>query len=214
MQSRVRVKICGITREQDARAAAAAGADAIGLVFWSHSPRAVDVERARAIVGATPPFVSIVGLFVDAGWQRVREVRAALRLDLVQYHGRETAQECEAAGAPYIRALHVREGCDLRDAARRYSGAQGLLLDTWNAERPGGSGVAFDWKMVPRDISRPLILAGGLRPDNVARAIAEVRPWAVDVSSGVESGPGRKDPAKIAAFIAEVERAGTIESRP
>jgi len=184
------------------------------LVFWSRSSRAVGIEQARAIVRATPPFVSIVGLFVDAGRERVREVYQALHLDLVQYHGAESPQECEAAGAPYIRALHVREGRDLRDAAQRYPGARGLLLDTWRTDRPGGSGVAFDWQLVPRDIARPLILAGGLRPDNVARAIARVRPWAVDVSSGVETSPGHKDPAGIVSFIAEVERAGTIESRP
>jgi len=211
---RIRVKICGITRPEDARAAARAGADAIGLVFWPPSSRAIDEARAVQVVRALPAFVTVVGLFVDAGSERVREVAEAVPLDLVQYHGSESPEECAAGGLPYIRAVRMRAGTDLAAEARRFAAARGLLLDSWSAHLPGGSGRPFDWDLVGGEVGVPLILAGGLDADNVGEAIARVRPWAVDVSSGVEAAPGVKDAGRIERFVSEVERAGSEQSQP
>lgn len=199
--SAVRSKICGITRVEDALAAAAAGADAIGLVFYAKSPRAVSVEQARQIIAALPPFVTTVGLFVDAGRDELRQILAQVPLDLLQFHGDESAEQCEGHGRPYIKALRVRAGDDVAAQVARYPGAAGVLLDTFVEGVPGGTGLAFDWSLVPAGLAKPVILAGGLTPENVAAAIARVRPYAVDVSGGVESAKGIKDADKVRAFI-------------
>lgn len=199
--SAVRSKICGITRVEDALAAAAAGADAIGLVFYAKSPRAVSVEQARQIIAALPPFVTTVGLFVDAGRDELRQILAQVPLDLLQFHGDESAEQCEGHGRPYIKALRVRGGDDVAAQVARYPGAVGVLLDTFVEGVPGGTGLAFDWSLVPAGLAKPVILAGGLTPENVAAAIARVCPYAVDVSGGVESAKGIKDADKVRAFI-------------
>lgn len=206
---RTRVKICGITRVEDGLAAARAGADAIGLVFYARSPRAVSAAQARTIVRALPPFVTTVGLFVDAAAEDVRHVLQAVPLDLLQFHGDESPEQCRIYGRPYLKALRMREGVDVAAAARTYSDAAGLLVDTYVEGVAGGTGLAFEWSRLPHDLARPVILAGGLTPDNVAAAVAQVRPWAVDVSGGVEAAPGLKDVAKIAAFIRGVKSVQT-----
>ena len=197
----VRVKICGITRVEDALAAAAAGADAIGLVFYAKSPRAVDIEQAREILAALPPFVTSVGLFVDAERSELERILASVPLDLLQFHGDESVQQCEAFGRPYIKALRVKAGDDIAAQVARYPSAQGILLDAYVEGVPGGTGEAFDWSLIPQTLSKPLILAGGLRPDNVAEAVSRVRPYAVDVSGGVEASKGVKYVEKVGAFI-------------
>jgi len=202
----VRSKICGITRIEDALAAVAAGADAIGLVFYAKSPRAVNVQQARAIIAALPPFVTSVGLFVNASRCELGEILDAVPLDLLQFHGDESAADCEGYHRPYIKALRVKAGDDIAAACLAYPRASGILLDTYVEGVPGGTGEAFDWSLVPQGLSKPIILAGGLAPDNVAAAIARVRPYAVDVSGGVEQGKGIKDPAKIQAFMQAVRR--------
>lgn len=206
----VRSKVCGITRIEDALAAADAGADAIGLVFYPKSPRAVSAQQARAIVAALPPFITTVGLFVDASPRELDDILEAVPLDVLQFHGDEPPAYCEGAPRPYIKALRVRPGDDLAAACQAYSGAQGVLLDTFVAGVPGGTGQAFDWGLVPAQLPKPIILAGGLDAGNVAHAIARVRPWAVDVSGGVEASKGIKDPAKVAAFVAAVRGAADV----
>lgn len=205
--SAVRSKICGITRIEDALAAAEAGADAIGLVFYAKSPRAVDVRQAREIVRALPPFVTTVGLFVNASRCELNEILEVVPLDLLQFHGDETPADCEGYHRPWIKALRVRPGDDLEAACTLYSGARGILLDTYVAGVPGGTGEAFDWSLVPEKLSKPIILAGGLSAGNVAAAIAQVHPYAVDVSGGVEQAKGIKDAALIEAFIKAVKQA-------
>ena len=198
---RTRVKICGLTRPSDAQAVAAAGVDAIGLVFYAQSPRAVDIAQARAVVSALPPFVTSVGLFVDAPPAFVSKVMAAVRLDLLQFHGDEAPDACDAYGQPWIKALRVRPGIDLMREADRYGRARALLLDAYRPGVPGGTGECFDWVLIPLELGPRIVLAGGLTPDNVADAIGRVRPYAVDVSGGVESAKGIKDHAKIDAFM-------------
>jgi len=205
--SNVRSKICGITRIEDALAAAEAGADAIGFVFYAKSPRAVDVRQARAIIAELPPFVTTVGLFVNASRCELNEILEVVPLDLLQFHGDETPQDCEGYHRPWIKALRVRPGDDLEAACQLYAGARGILLDTYVAGVPGGTGEAFDWSLVPAHLSKPIILAGGLSADNVGQAIAQVRPYAVDVSGGVEQAKGIKDAAKIEAFKRAVKQA-------
>jgi len=197
----VRVKICGITRIEDALAATAAGADAIGLVFYPGSPRAVSVEQAAAIIAALPPFVTTVGLFVDLERVELQRILGRVPLDLLQFHGNETAEQCEGFNRPYIKALRVRPGDDVSARIGAYPGASGILLDTYVEGVPGGTGEAFDWSLVPPAAEKPVILAGGLHPENVAAAVARVRPYAVDVSGGVEAGKGIKDAGKISAFV-------------
>lgn len=204
---RTRVKICGITRVEDALAAAVFGADAIGLVFSEASPRCVSAKQARTIAAALPPFVSVVGLFVDAPADHIRELLGQAPIDLLQFHGRETPEECRQFGRPYIKAVRMVPDVDIAAEARRYAQAAGLLLDAYDPQLAGGTGATFDWTRVPPDLGKPVILAGGLTPGNVARAIQAVRPYAVDVSSGVEQGKGIKDAAKIAAFIQNVNEA-------
>ncbi len=205
--SNVRSKICGITRIEDALAAAEAGADAIGFVFYAKSPRAVAVRQARAIIAELPPFVTTVGLFVNASRCELNEILEVVPLDLLQFHGDETPQDCEGYHRPWIKALRVRPGDDLEAACQLYAGARGILLDTYVAGVPGGTGEAFDWSLVPAHLSKPIILAGGLSADNVGQAIAQVRPYAVDVSGGVEQAKGIKDAAKIEAFMQAVKQA-------
>lgn len=205
--SNVRSKICGITRIEDALAAAEAGADAIGFVFYANSPRAVDVRQARAIIAELPPFVTTVGLFVNASRCELNEILEVVPLDLLQFHGDETPQDCEGFHRPWIKALRVRPGDDLEAACQLYVGARGILLDTYVPGVPGGTGEAFDWSLVPARLSKPIILAGGLDAQNVGRAIAQVRPYAVDVSGGVEQAKGIKDAAKIEAFMRAVKQA-------
>ncbi len=204
--SRTRVKICGITRLEDGITAAYMGADAIGLVFYPKSPRVVSIELARDIVRALPPFVSVVALFVNAEPEFVDGVLKTVPIDLLQFHGEESAAQCEAFNRPYIKAVPMQDGVDLDAVAGRYSGAQALLLDTYRKGVPGGTGETFNWSRVPAQLDKPVILAGGLTPENVAEAIHQVRPFAVDVSGGVESGKGIKDAAKIAAFMRGVNQ--------
>ncbi|HHJ4328579.1 TPA: phosphoribosylanthranilate isomerase, partial [Klebsiella pneumoniae] len=198
----VRIKICGITRVEDALAAAEAGADAIGLVFYARSPRALSIARAQAIVAALPPFVCSVGLFVDHPAEQVADVLREVPLDLLQFHGDESAAYCAAFSRPYIKALRVRAGEDLAAQMAAYRQARGILLDTYVAGVPGGTGQAFDWSLIPTDLPQPVILAGGLDAGNAAAAVARVRPYALDVSGGVEQAKGIKDARKIRDFIA------------
>ena len=203
----VRSKICGITRIEDALAAVEAGADAIGLVFYGKSPRAVSIEQAAAIMQALPPFVTSVGLFVDMPRDELQQLLQRLPLDLLQFHGDESPADCEGHGRPYIKALRVRPGEDVAAAMAPYAGARGILLDTFVEGVPGGTGASFDWSLVPENAAKPIILAGGLDAGNVATAIRQVRPYAVDVSGGVEASKGIKDAGKIRAFVRAVRDA-------
>ena len=204
---RTRIKICGFTRPDQARRAAEYGADAVGLVFYPPSPRNVSPEQAAAICEVLPPFVTPVGLFVDADPDLVRDVLRQVPLALLQFHGDETPDYCRQFDLPFIKAVRVKPGLDLVQYARNFSQSRGLLLDAYVAGTPGGTGERFDWSLIPEGFGRPLVLSGGLDADNVAEAVRRVRPWAVDVSSGVESAKGIKDAAKIAAFIAGVRHA-------
>ncbi|HSJ48072.1 MAG TPA: phosphoribosylanthranilate isomerase [Gammaproteobacteria bacterium] len=206
---RTRVKICGITRPEDGVMAAHAGADAIGLVFYPRSPRFVTPDQAVAVVRALPPFVTVVGLFVNEQPGMVRAMADAVGLDLLQFHGDEAPDYCRQFNQPYIKALRVRPDSDLLAAAQGYREARGLLLDAWHETVPGGSGAVFDWELIPEALRTHCILAGGLAPDNVAAAIDAVRPYAVDVSSGVEADKGIKDPARIQAFMRGVSSGDT-----
>jgi phosphoribosylanthranilate isomerase len=203
---RTRVKVCGITRPADARAAAQAGADAIGLVFYPPSPRYLSTERAVEIRDALPPFVQAVALFVNPDAPQVAQVIGRVRPSLLQFHGEETPQFCGQFGLPYVKACRMKPGVAALEYLRAFSGAAAWLFDSHVAEY-GGVGESFDWSLVPAQRERPVILSGGLSRDNVAEAIRRVRPWGVDVSSGVESAKGLKDAGKIAAFIAEVRNA-------
>jgi len=206
---RTRIKICGITRVEDARTAVHLGADAIGLVFYAPSPRCVSVEQARAIIAAIPPFVSAVGLFVDPESAYVESVLQGCHLNLLQFHGDEAPDFCGRFQVPYIKAARVRAGVDLVQYLAPYAAAQGWLLDAYHEQLHGGTGESFDWNLIPHDLARPVILSGGLTPENVGAAVRLVRPWAVDVSSGVEAAIGVKDAAKIAAFITRVKNENT-----
>jgi phosphoribosylanthranilate isomerase len=214
--ARTRVKICGITRVEDGTAAAALGADAIGLNFYPPSPRYVDLETAAAIRRALPPFVTAVGLFVNATQETVEEGIEKVGLDMLQFHGDESPEDCEGFGMPYLKAVRVDGAVDLRAQCQRYGGqryaqAAGLILDTPDEKLWGGTGATFDWDLVPADLPLPLLLAGGLTPENVAEAVRRLRPYAVDVSGGVESSPGVKDAERIARFIDEVDRVAIAE---
>ncbi len=202
-----RVKMCGITRPQDAIDAAKAGADAIGLVFYGASPRHVGIEQAAEITRALPPFVTSVALFVNPAPEAVRTVLDSVRPDVLQFHGEEPPEFCRAFGVPYLKAARVRPETDLLQFAALYADAQGLLLDAWSEAAHGGTGERFDWNLIPANLPKPVVLAGGLSAANVGLAIASVQPWAVDVSSGIESAKGIKDAALIAAFMKEVKNA-------
>lgn len=199
--------MCGITRPQDGLAAAAAGADAIGLVFYGKSPRNVTLDQAAAIARALPPFVSSVALFVNPPAAEVEAVLHNVRPDVLQFHGEESPAFCRSFGVPYLKAARVRPDSDLLQFAASYADAQGFLLDAWSEAGHGGTGERFDWNLIPATLPKPLILAGGLTPENVRLAIETVHPWAVDVSSGIEQSKGIKDAARIAAFMKEVENA-------
>ncbi len=205
-QMRTRVKICGMTRRQDADFAAESGADAIGLVFYPPSPRAVTVAQAQEIVDGLAPFVSVVALFVDPDEALVSQCLDALSIDIIQFHGNETAAFCSQFGKPYIKAIRMKPDADLVALAEEYDSARGLLLDTYQPGTPGGTGKTFDWSRIAQ-IDKPVILAGGLNADNIQQAIQQVRPFAVDVSGGVESEKGIKSHDKISAFMREVANA-------
>ncbi|PLX70518.1 MAG: phosphoribosylanthranilate isomerase [Azoarcus sp.] len=204
--SRTRIKICGLTRPQDVRAAVDAGADAIGFVFYPPSPRHVSFDQAAELAALLPPFVTAVGLFVNPDPGFVDEALRRLPLQLLQFHGDEAEADCARYGRPWIRAARVRAGVDLLEFAACHPGARGILLDAF-VECYGGGGKTFDWSLIPAGLDRPLILSGGLDPENVREAVRRVRPWAVDVSSGVEVAKGIKDAAMMAAFIAGVRDA-------
>ncbi len=203
---RTRIKICGITRPEDLRTAVELGADALGLVFYPPSPRFLGDELASELARGAPPFVTLVGLFVNEDPATVRWVLENVPLQLLQFHGEEDAAYCRQFGRPYIKAARVRPGLDLLEYAAAFPDARGLLLDAF-VEGYGGAGQTFDWRLIPRNLPLPLILSGGLDAANVGEALRELRPWAVDVSSGVESSKGIKDAAKIAAFITGVRNA-------
>lgn len=201
---RTRVKICGFTRTEDALCAARLGVDAIGLVFYPKSPRNIEIEQAAEIVRGLPAFVSVVALFVDAEEQRVRDVLERVPVDCLQFHGDESPEACRLYGKRYLKAIRMRPDIDLNVAAAAYRDADGLLLDAWHPEQKGGTGSGFDWRRIPERCALPIILAGGLTVDNVKDAVQTVKPYALDVSSGVESAKGIKDAGKMAAFLAEV----------
>lgn len=202
--SRTRIKICGITRPDDARSAVAAGADALGVVFYAPSARAVDIAQAREIAQVIPPFVTLVALFVDASQALVEEVCAGLPVNLLQFHGAESDAWCRQFGKSWMKAIRVAPDTDVARTLSRWPGADAILLDTYRKGTPGGTGAVFDWGLVPRQTEKPLVLAGGLDASNVASAIRQCAPYAVDVSGGVEAAPGIKDPGKMEQFIAAV----------
>jgi phosphoribosylanthranilate isomerase len=204
---KTRVKICGITRVEDALEAAEQGADAIGLVFYAPSPRNVSIEVACAIVAALPPFVSVVGLFVNAPKANIDEVLAEVRLNVLQFHGDETPVDCTQFNLPFLKAIRVNADTNLLQYEKEFKHAQALLLDAYSDATYGGTGLTFDWNLIPAELSKPIILAGGLNADNVGQAIKQVKPYAVDVSGGVELSKGIKDADKIAAFMQGVSNA-------
>jgi phosphoribosylanthranilate isomerase len=204
---RTRVKICGITTPEHGAAAARHGADAIGLIFYPPSPRLVAIERAREISAALPPFVARVAVFVNPSAAEVEAAIRGCRPDLLQFHGEETPEFCRAFGLPYLRAVRVRRGVDLLEYLSPFHDAAGWLLDAYRDDLYGGTGEAFDWGLIPQRLARPVVLSGGIDAGNVGDAIRRVRPWAVDVSSGVESARGVKDERLIAALIAGVRNA-------
>lgn len=208
-----RIKICGITRVEDAEAAAQCGADALGMVFYGQSPRHLSAQQAARLMLAVPPFVTTVGLFVNPAESEVREVLSRVALDLLQFHGEETPEFCAQFKRPWLKAIRVRPGVDLLQCAARYAGAQGLLLDAFIDGTHGGTGATFDWGLIPHDLPMPVVLSGGLHAGNVAEAIRQVRPYAVDVSSGVEAGKGIKDADRIAAFMHKVKQTDVQLSR-
>lgn len=204
MGERTRIKICGITRPEDGRLAARLGADAVGLVFYPGSPRYVSPEQARAIVAVLPPFVAAVGLFLDADAATVAGTLESVSLDLLQFHGRESSGYCESFGRRYVKSVPMMDRPDLHAYTASFPGASGFLLDAVSAGQAGGRGERFGWEEIPRDLAAPLILAGGLTPDNVGDAVAATRCYAVDVSSGVEAEKGVKSPDKMQRFIEQV----------
>ena len=201
----VRVKICGITRLQDLHDACNAGADALGFVFYEPSPRHVSIATAAALVRALPPFVQSVGLFVNADPAFVESVLRDVPLDLLQFHGDERPADCVRFNRPYIKAVRVNPQTDLLKYAADFDASRGLLLDAYVPGQPGGTGSRFDWNLIPQNLPHSVVLSGGLNPDNVIEAVQRVKPWAVDVSSGIEAAKGIKDPNKMAQFIARAK---------
>jgi phosphoribosylanthranilate isomerase len=204
---RTRVKICGFTQAKDILAAAHLGVDAIGLVFYPPSPRNVSIAQAAEMVKILPAFVSVVALFVDAEEDWIRQVLSHVHVDCLQFHGNESPQDCRRYATPYIKAIRMKPDTHLADIELQYADAAGLLLDAYHPGVQGGTGSGFDWDMIPKNCTLPIILAGGLSTDNAARAVQQVRPYALDVSSGVESGKGIKDAAKMADFIRKTNQA-------
>ncbi len=209
MSMRVRTKICGITRVEDALAAVKCGADAIGLVFYPDSPRNISIEQAQAIVHALPPFVSVVALFVNADSALINQVIEAVRIDILQFHGDEVESECMQYNLPYIKAIRVKESTNLLQYETKYRSACALLLDAYSEKMFGGTGETFNWRLIPVNRTMPIVLAGGLTEHNVLEAIEQVKPYAVDVSGGVEHSKGIKDAKKIAAFMHQVHIASS-----
>ncbi len=207
---RTRVKICGFTRIEDAVYAAHNGVDAIGLVFYPLSPRHVEIEKAIRIVNALPAFTSVVALFVDEQEAKIREVLAKVPIDCIQFHGDETAEACRIYGKRYIKAISMREGIDIPALAHYYHDAAGLLLDAFHPDAKGGTGSQFNWSLIPKQLDLPIILAGGLDETNAKLAVQTVRPYALDVSSGVETKKGIKDSLKMAAFIKQVNEGDRV----
>jgi len=203
---RTRIKICGITRAEDANAVVNAGADAIGLVFYPPSPRAVSIEQAAAAVADVPAFITVTALFVNPTVEEVQSVIDSVRIDLIQFHGDEDDDFCRQFNRPYIKALRVRQASDVVASCMRFPGALAILLDSYKPGVPGGTGETFDWSLVPETPPKPIVLAGGLEPSNVASAIEQIHPFAVDISGGVEAAKGIKDHGKIIEFVNEVYR--------
>lgn len=208
---RTRIKICGITRSEDARHAVAAGADAIGLVFWQPSPRAVSIAAAAEICADLPAFVNVVALTVDADAALIQNITDRLPVDIFQLHGKESPQQCrqlsEQTGRPFMKAIRVKPGLDLAAEVERYQHARSILLDAYSKGVPGGTGQQFEWQLIPQTLRSRIVLAGGLNPENVAKAVNSVHPYAVDVSGGVEASPGIKDSRKMDDFVAAVRLA-------
>jgi len=213
MHHRTRVKFCGITRALDAQLAVEFGADALGFVFHPQSPRYIEPQLASKIIARLPPFVACVGLVVNRSLGEIEEIIAHTQVDLIQFHGDERPQFCEQVSRPYIKAIRVKDNIDVREMSAPHDAARGILLDAFIPGIPGGSGESFDWTQVPRDIGQPLIVAGGLNVDNVASAIEYFRPFAVDVSSGIEASHGIKDAVKMKRFIATVKQADGLVHR-
>ncbi len=206
-RSRTRVKICGITNIDDAHIAIRYGADALGFIFFNKSDRNISLKRAQVIVESLPPFVDVVALFVNANPENVCRIIESLDPNILQFHGDESPAFCDQFGKPYIRAIRMHKNTDLIQSVSNYASAKGILLDTYVDGKEGGSGLAFDWALIPKKLDVPVILAGGLNPGNISRAIRLVRPWAVDVSSGVERSPGLKDKIKLKDFFQGVRDA-------
>ena len=205
--NRTRIKICGITHPDDALVAVEAGADAIGLVFYEPSPRSVSVAQAAKICSVIPAFVSVVALTVDATPASMQTITSELPIDLLQFHGQEAPEQCEAAGYPYIKAIRMKPELDIAKEIDRFATARSILLDTYRQGVPGGTGESFDWNLIPKQRLSRIVLAGGLTPDNISDAVAQFRPYAVDVSGGVEVSAGSKDKDKVVEFIKGVQRA-------
>jgi phosphoribosylanthranilate isomerase len=197
----MRVKICGITSVEDALMAVKGGADAIGLVFYDSSPRCVDADQAEAIARAVGPFVTVVALFVNASSDAINNILRQVPIHIIQFHGDEPADFCEQFSKPYLKALRMREDLDVDQAVSLFNSASGILLDAYTPGIPGGTGETFDWQRIPKDSVKPIILAGGLNPENVRRAVTETSIYGVDVSGGVERAPGIKDSQKIESFV-------------
>jgi len=204
---RTRIKVCGLTTPADAQAVVATGVDAVGLVFYAPSPRAVSVAQAQAICRVLPPFVTVVGLFVNEARRTIEDVLESVPLNCLQFHGDESPEDCAGYGIPFLKVARVQSGLDLVQFAARYDNAQGVLVDAFVPGVPGGTGQTFDWSLVPPMWSCPWVLSGGLTGDNVAAAVRQLRPWAVDVSSGVEEAPGRKSLGAVERFVAAVKAA-------
>lgn len=207
---RTRIKICGITRPEDALVAVRCGADAIGLVFHPASPRFVRLDVAREVAMAVPAYVTVVGLFVDATVAEVERVLEQVPLSLLQFHGQESNESCSRYGVPFTKAVHMAKGVDVSSTLLAYPDSRGFLLDTFVAGVPGGTGQVFDWSVVPQNLQEPIILAGGLTARNVSNAVLRVRPYAVDVSGGVEAAKGIKDATRIEEFILAVQAADEV----
>lgn len=203
---RTRVKICGITRLEDALASVEAGADALGFVFYPPSPRAIAIDQAAEIIGSLPAFVTSTALFVDADAGYIESVIRETNIDLLQFHGNESDDFCRKFDRPFMKAVRMKPELDLRSLFAAYPNARSFLLDAYRPDLPGGTGEQFDWSRIPEEIRSDILLAGGLDSTNVAKAISEVRPYAVDVSGGVEAAKGIKDAAKIKQFMGEVYR--------
>jgi len=203
--TRTRIKFCGLTRPADIDRAVALGVDALGFVMWPQSRRSVTPETLATLAAQVPAFVTRVGLFVDQSAEFIEQCLP--HLDLIQFHGEESAAFCEQFGRPWIKALRMRDGLDLHDAATIYGGAQALLLDAYRPGVPGGTGETFDWSRIPATLAKPVILAGGLTADNIAMAVNDVAPYAVDVSGGIEASPGVKEADSMAAFVRHVAQA-------